>query len=72
MEIGHPEAWVRGREGESAPWCWPLWCAQHTQRAHLGDQRAPCLPWHSTPSGYGRWLSLKTEGGLSRTWHGGL
>ena len=41
------------------------------QRAHLGDQRAPCLPWHSTPSGHSRWLSLRTEWGLSRTWHRG-
>ena len=23
-EISHPEAWVRGREEDSAPWCWPL------------------------------------------------
>lgn len=42
-EIVHREAWVRGREEDSAPRCWPFWCAQYTQRTYLGDQRALCL-----------------------------
>lgn len=46
-------------------------CPAHAAESSPGGSESPCLPWHSTPSGHGRWLSLKTEGGLSRTWHRG-